>query len=240
MPVRTADWPEARYRELRGAIYEGDGRRVTAALADEVPGALLRIAGDGLLLALEQGLDGVAQHARAVSTALQERRNEGDEELADQLDASLGIAPSPMLRPLPVDLEELSSALEGDPRLTGGRLDLRSGEVITVSPMFDSSLKEGDDDDLDDPDRWVHVDSEGSRPGYEDMASFLDTIDDGATVERLRDRLQGRGAFRRFKDGLQELGELQRFHRFADDRGRGRARAWLAARGYRPALPVRR
>ena len=34
-----------------------------------------------------------------------------------------------MLRPVPVDLEERASVLEGDPAHGGGRVDLRTGEV---------------------------------------------------------------------------------------------------------------
>lgn len=40
--------------------------------------------------------------------------------------AALGAIPTPMLRPLPVDLEELASILEGDPVYGGGRIDLET------------------------------------------------------------------------------------------------------------------
>jgi hypothetical protein len=233
MPTRIADLPEERYRELSGAALRGDGSCVLVALEGEVPEAVLQLAGDGLLIALEQRLEGADELAFAVSAALRERWNEGDDVLADQLDAAQGTAPSPMLRPLPVDLEELSSVLEGDPMLTGGRLDLRTGEVISRSPMFDSFLDDEVDED-EDRDSWLDIDSEGSRPGYGDMVAFLDTIEDRAVVECLGDRLHGRGVFRRFRDGLADIGELERFHRFANDRSRGRARAWLASHGYRP------
>ncbi len=124
-------------------------------------------------------------------------------------------------------------ALEGDPMLTSGRIDLVNGEVIPTSSMFDSTLDE-EDEDLDDPERWLHIRSEGSGPGYHDMVAFLSTIDDQRAVERLSYRLHGRGVFRRFKDELADIGELQRFHRFTDDRSRGRARAWLTGKGFRP------
>lgn len=235
MSKLSQDLPDERYRELRGAVFASDGTRVMEALAGEVPVAVLQIAGDGLLVALDQHVEGTAELASAVSAALRERSNEGDTELADQLDAALGTAPTPMLRPLPVDLDDLSSALEGDPMLSGGRLDLRTGDVIEEPPMFRSSFEDEDEDeDLADPGSWLHIESEGSRPGYGDLVAFLDTIDDDAIAGRLGERLHGRGVFRRFKDGLAEIGELERFHRFADDRSRGRARAWLAAYDYCP------
>ena len=46
----------------------------------------------------------------------------------------LGLAQAPALRDLPIDLDELSLALEGDPLLTGGRLDLRTGDVQQIGP----------------------------------------------------------------------------------------------------------
>ena len=71
------------------------------------------------------------------------------------------------------------------------------------------------------------------------MAEFLETVADERLASRLDRALGGRGAFRRFKDELAEApGELARFHRFADDRRRGRARHWLALSGLRPAVPV--
>ena len=53
-------------------------------------------------------------------TALRDRSWEGDDVLADQLDALLGGGAMPDLRPLPVHLDELAGVLEGDP-LYGGR-----------------------------------------------------------------------------------------------------------------------
>ncbi len=230
----TTDLPDERLRDLRGAAYRGDGAGVVAALASEVPMSALQLTGDGLLAALAQHVDGAADLASVAGAALRERYWEGDQDLADQLDAALGIAPAPLLRPLPVDLDELSSAMEGDPMLTGGRLDLHTGEVFHETPMFDSYLDDEEDED-DDPDRWLVIHSDGSGPGYDDMVAFLDTIEDEAIAQRLADRLHGRGVFRRFKESLAGIGELERFHRFADERSQGRARAWLAGHGYRPS-----
>jgi uncharacterized protein UPF0158 len=68
------------------------------------------------------------------------------------------------------------------------------------------------------------------------MERFVDTIDDPDRRDRLEIALQGRGAFRRFKDVLARWpAELTRWHAFSDEHERGRARAWLADAGYRPA-----
>ncbi len=43
--------------------------------------------------------------------------------------------PAPVLRGLPIELDGLSLTLEGDPLVTGGWLDLRTGEVHRVGPL---------------------------------------------------------------------------------------------------------
>ncbi len=79
-----------------------------------------------------------------------------------------------------------------------------------------------------------------SREGYRDMESFIASVDDPDRAERLARAIAGRGAFRRFKDELARWpGELERWYALSEDRQRGRARAWLAAAGYR-VLPVAR
>src|SRR3712207_2585474 len=105
----------------------------------------------------------------ACVTALHAREWEGDRELADALDAALGSGPNPMLRPLPVDLEELAMILEGDPVDGGGRIDLRTGEVWP-QPAIEYAQGIGEIQERDDdPERWLWVPGEGSRDGYRDM-----------------------------------------------------------------------
>jgi hypothetical protein len=70
----------------------------------------------------------------------------------------------PLLRPLPVDLEVLSEALEGDPGRGGGRLDLTSGDVWDAAALEDRDYTEDEDED-DDPERWLWIEALGSRPG---------------------------------------------------------------------------
>src|SRR6185436_7071172 len=109
---------------------------LVAALRHEPwPGDSLQLIGDGLLAALRDGTDGSVDPAQACVTALHEREWDGDRELADALNAALGTEPTPMLRPLPVDLEELAMILEGDPVNGGGRIELRTGEVWPQSAL---------------------------------------------------------------------------------------------------------
>jgi hypothetical protein len=227
---------------LRGAVYRGDGPAVVDLLrragADDES---LQLAGDGVIAAVMQRVDGAAERARELVVALRQRGWDGDDELAEQLEAQLGSGPAAILRALPVDLEELASILEGDPLSVGGRIDVRTGEVWPQAAIdYALETEEEDEDSADDPERWLPVYGEGSREGYRDMELFIASVEDPVRAERLAIAIRGRGAFRRFKDELARWpGELERWHAFSEERQRGRARSWLAAAGYR-VLPVDR
>jgi hypothetical protein len=227
-------------RPLRGALYRADGRALVVALSTADWGAVLQLAGDGLLVALGQGVDGAPLLAGRCAAALRERAWEGDDDLAEQLEAALGQQPAPLLRPLPVDLEDLADVLEGDPADGGGRIDLHTGEVWPQSAI-DYAEETGEEDaDEENPDRWLAVWCEGSREGYGDMEDFIVTVADDGQADRLSIAITGRGAFRRFKDVLSRWPEeFERWHAFSDERKRGRARSWLVDAGY-SARPPRR
>lgn len=219
---------------FRGAIARGDGAAVVQQLTGGPwPVDALQLVGDGLLIALGQRVERASAVATACAAALEARGWDGDDELADALKARMGTAPARLLRPLAVDLEELAMILEGDPVEGGGRIDLKTGEVWP-QPAIDYAVEIGEEDeDADDPDRWLWVDCEGSRPGYRDMEWFIDDLDQPEVADRLSIAISGRGAFRRFKDVLSRWPDLlNRWYSFSDDRQRGRARAWLADQGY--------
>jgi hypothetical protein len=221
---------------LRAAVYGGDGTQLVALVRDEqlLDTVALQLIGDGLLAALANQVEGAAETAASCATRLRDRGWPGDDELADQLEARLGKRPTPMLRPLPVDLEELATVLEGDPTSGGGRIDLRTGAVLP-DYTFEYLVEAGEepDDEDQDPDRWLRFWGTGSGAGYGDMEDFIDTRTDPDWADRLSIAIQGRGAFRRFRDVLaRSSDEFAEFHAFTDDRQRGRARAWLAAEGY--------
>lgn len=217
---------------VRVAVHADDPEAIVALLRPGPDHDSLQLAGDAVLAALTADVEGAAGLGREFVDALRERRWTGDAELADQLDARLG-APAPMLRPLPVDLEQLAGILEGDPMLGGGRIDLRDGEVWP-QPAIEYAREIGEEDEDESEERyWLPVHCEGSRDGYRDMEAFIATITDPDHADRLEIAIQGRGAFRRFKDVLaRDPGELERWFAFCDERERGRARAWLADAGY--------
>jgi hypothetical protein len=232
---RDRVWDRDAVRELRGAVYRGDGQAVVAVLGDRPLDSVLHVAADGLLAALAQEVEGAAELVHAGLDVLRARAGGGDMELAGELAAALGGA-TPLRRAVPVDLDELSGCLEGDPTYCGGRLSVQTGEVWPAG-VEGLGLDEGEWEDAEDSDRWLAVDCLGSRDGYQDMVGFAATVADAGLAGRLDIALHGRGAFGRFKDVLAcEPGELERWLVFAEDRRRGRARAWLALHGLKPVL----
>jgi hypothetical protein len=186
-----------------------------------------------------QRVDGAAELAHDLVVALRQRGWDGDDELADQLDAQLGSGPTAMLRAVPVDIEELAGILEGDPLTAGGRIDIVTGEVWPQAAIeYALETGEEDEDTADDPERWLLVHGEGSGEGYRDMELFIASVEDPGRAERLARAIEGRGAFRRFKDEIARWpGELERWHALSEERQRGRARSWLTTAGY-CALPA--
>jgi hypothetical protein len=218
---------------LRVRISSADGPAILEMAVPGMPENGLHTLGDWVLAALEQHADGAANAARPMVAALRKRDWEGDVELADQLDALLASGAIPDLRPLAVDLGELSDILEGDPTNGNGRIDLRTGEVREEPPFYAIEMGEEDEDESEDEDHWLWVHCEGSRDAYRDMERFIGTVRDAGRADLLDVAITGRGAFRRFRDVLERWPkESERWYAFSTERQRGRARAWLADAGY--------
>jgi hypothetical protein len=135
-----------------------------------------------------------------------------------------------------------------------GYLDLETGNVVTIT---DEVLRYLDDppDDLpdwqqeelelarqieeDDGSRFLDVPQSDSHDDYRVMQGFIETVGDAHLQERLWCAIDGRGAFRYFKDVLHEHGEgeLERWYSFRDRRQRERLLEWLEAEGVEPTNP---
>ncbi|MEZ5377285.1 MAG: UPF0158 family protein [Acidimicrobiales bacterium] len=212
-------------RQLR--IAGTDARAIEDVLAGALPVDGLQHAGSAILRG--ESTDGLIAIAGQLVDALATRGWTGDEELIAEL-GHFVVETSSGLLPLPVELEQLGEALDQ----SGGSeaaVDLVDG---TVWPADLLDIHEGPEDFDPDSDRWLVVAGHGSAPGYADMERFTASVDDPDIAARLDDTLAGRGAFRRFRSELSRYEhEYTRWHRFRDDARLGRARAWLADRGYR-------
>ncbi|WP_406724557.1 hypothetical protein WJ438_07775 [Streptomyces sp. GD-15H] len=230
----TEAWTDHELKALRAACHTADGPSLLALLHTHDPAGVLQQCGDALTAAVFRGVPGGRETAIACTSTLRERGWPGDEVLAEQLD-TVGGGAVLVLRPLPVDLEELSGLLEGDPAWGGGRIDLDTGEC---RPALVDTEESGDEDEPAGTERWLPVPCAGSRDAYRDMEDFISTLDDRDLARFLGIAIQGPGAFRRFKDMLATSpAQLRRYWLFAAERQYGRARAWLADQGYRPAPP---
>ena len=145
------------------------------------------------------------------------------------------------LEPVPVDLEELAEALEGDPLdpTGGGIVDLDTGEIFVECVI--ENLRDDEGVDLyETRERILGIDRLGSRAAYQDMLDYIESLADEHLAELLTVAVQGRGAFRRFKDVLADrTGTLEPYFAFAEERKLQRAAEWLADSGYISTQPAR-
>lgn len=89
----------------------------------------------------------------------------------------------------------------------------------------------------------IHVEPLGSRVEYGWMEEFAETVADARLRDRLEVALDGRGAFKRFKNVLLDFPEeRERWFAFRDERLHAAAREWLRELGITPttAPPVSR
>ena len=80
--------------------------------------------------------------------------------------------------------------------------------------------------------RYIRVPQADSHQGYADLEAFIETVTHERLAERLSRAIQGRGAFRYFKDVLLDFpDERERWFAFRDSRQRERVLEWLKSEG---------
>ncbi|MGH3647001.1 MAG: UPF0158 family protein [Micromonosporaceae bacterium] len=126
-----------------------------------------------------------------------------------------------------LDLDEIATALADQ---TGDEhrwlIHPETGEIVfwTAEGGIDGETPV-DFDELD----LVGIEPLPSYVWYQDMANFAERISDDRAGRRLERAIQGRGAFRRFKDELHEEYPdlLPAWYAFRDARANRRAVEWL-------------
>jgi hypothetical protein len=84
--------------------------------------------------------------------------------------------------------------------------------------------------------RYLRVERGDPYGDYRDMERFIGTVKDDRLRERLWDAIQGRGAFRRFKDLLARHPQVEEaWFAFKDARLQERVADWLAYHDIEPA-----
>lgn len=221
-------------QELRGATARKDVAALTALLGDGVRHDQLQLAGEGVLLLLSSEVV-TGDLGPSLCSALRERGWDGDEELADEVEARL-TGRTTTLRPVPVDLAAVVDLMEDGVGSGDGLLDLQTGETWPAMILEDDTGLDVRDVD-DDPDRWLGVPTSSSRERRRDMRDFAE-LQSGLLQARLLDAIEGRGAFSRFRRVLDHADQsvATEWTAFSEERSLGRARAWLATEGYVPRV----
>ncbi len=147
-----------------------------------------------------------------------------------------GPTPGP-LRDVPVDWEALEDAFENNAPEVHSYLHLTTGEVLRVV------------DGVADPQMHVRIAADGnylridpvsSREQYRWMERFIPMVDEPELRRKLTQAIDGKGAFRRFKDALMTFApDRERWFAFRSERLRAFMEAWLNAHAIAPvARPV--
>jgi len=127
-----------------------------------------------------------------------------------------------------VALQDLCTALEDHSYDHGWWLDPATGAVELWSEEI------GLEGDVPDPfeNGWIGIEPIDSGDGYGDLADFTERVSDPRARDLLERAIQGRGAFRRFKDTLVEFPDLREaWFAFHGARLERRAIEWLAGHG---------
>lgn len=121
-----------------------------------------------------------------------------------------------------VDLDGLCAALEDHSYEHSWWLDPRTGEIRFLGVDDDETP-----DDLDDG-GLLNIAALDSGEGYRDMADFVSAVSNRKAHDLLSRAIEGRGAFRRFKDTLFEFPDLrEKWFAFHDARMHRRGLEWL-------------
>src|SRR4051812_25471431 len=148
-----------------------------------------------------------------------------------------GVTGGPPLRSVPVDWEALEDAFENNAPEVHSYLHLQTGEVLRiVDGVADPQMHARIAADTN----YLRIDPVSSREQYRWMERFIPMVEDPDLQAKLSQAIDGKGAFRRFKDVLMAYGpERERWFSFRSERLRIFMEAWLSAHALNPvARPV--
>ncbi len=130
-------------------------------------------------------------------------------------------------RRVPVSWEALEDAFENNAPEVHSYLQLNTGEVIRIvdgiaDPGMHSRI-------MADP-SYLRIDPVSSREQYRWMERFVATVEESDLRQKLLSAIDGKGAFRRFKDVLMHFPvDRERWFTFRSERLRVSMLAWLEA-----------
>lgn len=136
------------------------------------------------------------------------------------------------LQEVPVDWEALEDAFENNAPEVHSYLHVKTGEVLrVVDGIADPEMHSRIATDT----HYMRIDPVSSREQYRWMERFIPMVTDEQVQSRLTTAIDGKGAFRRFKDVLMSFAaERERWFAFRSERLRVFMEAWLSAHGLAP------
>lgn len=135
-------------------------------------------------------------------------------------------------KPVPLSWDALEDAFENNASEVHSYLHRETGEVLRlIESVSDQSLF----DRVAKDSNYLGIDPVPSREQYRWMEHFIDSMEDDELRDKLRRAVDGRGAFRRFKDVLApHRVDRERWFRFRSDRLREAMERWLAHHNLQP------
>lgn len=114
-----------------------------------------------------------------------------------------------------VNLETIIDAIEMASDSESGFLNLNTMETVWLSDYFDSEENKKLAIEIDNhPKQYLCLPSQYDIHEYSIMEDFIDSLADTAIQNKLYRAIQGKGAFRRFKDEICYLGIREKWFAF--------------------------
>ena len=152
-----------------------------------------------------------------------------EDDMSNNENASAG---GTAVRDIPIDWEALEDAFENNAPEVHSYLHLVTGDVLrVVDGVADPQMHARIAADTN----YLRIDPVSSREQYRWMERFIPMVEDPELAGKLTQAIDGKGAFRRFKDVLMSYGpERERWFTFRSERLRIFMEAWLSAHALNP------
>jgi hypothetical protein len=152
-----------------------------------------------------------------------------EEDMPNNDNASAG---GTAMRDIPIDWEALEDAFENNAPEVHSYLHLGTGDVLrVVDGVADPQMHARIAADAN----YLRIDPVSSREQYRWMERYIPMVEDPDLQAKLTQAIDGKGAFRRFKDVLMQYGpERERWFAFRSERLRIFMEAWLNAHALNP------
>src|SRR6476469_56660 len=154
--------------------------------------------------------------------------DDDEEDMTNETTSAGGAA----VRDIPIDWEALEDAFENNAPEVHSYLHLVTGDVLRVvdgvaDPQMHARIAADSN--------YLRIDPVSSREQYRWMERYIPMVEDPDLQGKLSQAIDGKGAFRRFKDVLMAYApERERWFAFRSERLRIFMEAWLSAHALNP------